>query len=153
MIYKGEKMLERKITMWVILYSFLYTIPKNYPIAKRARKNILKALKKQLKIYDVKKGHQQYLKLIQMAEKIMTDTKVKFDREELRMLNPGSLFGILEKRYPEYFEDSEINESWIKELKDKYIGTGNNSFVSIKYTNLLIENLENEVKDLKLKGK
>jgi len=141
-------MLERKILMGIILYSFLYTIPKSFPIGKMGRKNIMKALKKQLKIYDVKKGHKKYLKLIELAETVMSNTKVVFSGEELEMLNPGALFGILEKNYPEYLEFFEIKQSWLDNIKGNYLGTGNNTFVSVKYTNKLISEIEENCKGL-----
>jgi hypothetical protein len=139
-------MLERRILMGIILYSFLYTIPKTFPVGKMGRKNIMKALKKQLKIYDVKKGHQEYLKLIELAETVMSNTKVVFSGEELEMLNPGALFAILEKNYPEYLELFEIKQSWLNNIKESYIGTGNNTFVSVKYTNKLINEIEENCK-------
>jgi len=135
-------MLERQILMGIILYSFLYTIPKQFPIGKMGRKNIMKALKKQLKIYDVKKGHDKYLKLIKQAEIVMNNTKVVFSGEELEMLNPGALFAILEKNYPEYLEFFDFNQSWIDNIKGNYLSTGNNTFVSIKYTNKLVQEIE-----------
>jgi len=140
--------LERRILMGIILYSFLYTIPKTFPIGKMGRKNIMKALKKQLKIYDIKKGHSNYLKLIELAEKVMQDTKVVFSGEELEMLNPGALFGILEKNYPEYLEPFEIKQTWIDNIKNGYLWTGDNTFVSVKYTNKLIDEIEKNCKGL-----
>jgi hypothetical protein len=139
-------MLERQILMGIILYSFLYTIPKQFPVGKLGRKNIMKALKKQLKIYNVKKGHKEYMKLIELAEVVMINTKVIFSGEELEMLNPGALFGILEKNYPEYLELFEISQSWLDNIKESYIGTGNNTFVSVKYTNKLISEIEESCK-------
>lgn len=144
-------MKERQILLGIILYSFLYTIPKQFQTAKMGRKNIMKALKKALKIYDVKRGHKKYLNLIDYAEAVMTQTKVSFSGEELKMLNPGALFSILEKKYSEYLEHFDIKQSWINNIKDGYNGTGENMFISIKYTNKLIAEIED--KDLTIKCK
>jgi hypothetical protein len=135
---------QRNILLGIILYSFLYTIPKTYQLGKRGRKNILKALKKTLKIYYTHE-EKNYLKLIKLAEVVMENTKEKFSGEELEMLNPGSLFGILESKYPTYLEGFEINPSWIHDLKSTYVGTGGNGFISIKYTNKLIEEINKKL--------
>jgi len=141
-------MLKRKIVLGIVLYSFLHTIPKEYPLGKRGRKNIMKALKKQLSIYNSKKGQEKYMVLIKIAEVIMTNTQVIFSGEELQMLNPGALFAQLEKNYLEYLDIFNFNPSWIKDLKDSYLGTGDNTFISIKYTNKLILEIEENVKDM-----
>ena len=141
-------MLKRKIVLGIILYSFLYTIPRNYPLGKRGRKNIMKALKKQLSIYNNKKGQKKYMVLIKDTEVIMANVKVTFSGEELSMLNPGALFAQLEKNYSEYLDIFDFNPSWIKDLKDSYLGTGDNTFTSIKYTNKLILEIEENIKDM-----
>jgi len=141
-------MLKRKIVLGIILYSFLYTIPRDYPLGKRGRKNIMKALKKQLSIYNNKKGQKKYMVLIKDAEVIMANVKVTFSGEELSMLNPGALFAQLEKNYSEYLDIFDFNPSWIKDLKDSYLGTGDNTFTSIKYTNKLILEIEENIKDM-----
>jgi len=139
-------MLERKILLGIIMYSFLYTIPKDYPVGKRGRKNIMKALKKQLSIYKNKKGQKKYLELIKKAEFVMNNTQTIFSGKELQMLNPGALFAQLEKNYPEYLDCFNFNLSWVQNLKDAYLGTGSNTFISIKYTNKLISEIEENIK-------
>ena len=130
------------------MYSFLHTIPKEYPLGKRGRKNIMKALKKQLSIYNSKKGREKYMTLIKSAEVIMTNVQVTLSGEEIQMLNPGALFAQLEKNYLEYLDIFNFNPSWIKDLKDSYLGTGANTFTSIKYTNKLILEIEENIKDM-----
>ena len=132
--------MDHKILLGIVLFSFLYTIPEKFPKGKMGRKNSNKALKKQLKIFSTK-NEKYYLKLIDEADKILNETREFFGNEELQFLNPAALFLILNQKYSELLDIYDFKPSWIENIKKDYLGTGDNTFISIKYTNKLIENI------------
>jgi len=136
-----------KIYLGMALYSLLYTIPKNYVPGKMGRKNILKLIKKKLKVYSLESKN-EYSKMVGETDTILENTLVSLNKEDLRYLNPGAIIKILHNNYQSYFSYFGINSNYVKNISDAYIiPEVNNTFISIKYTNALIKEIEKTIKD------
>jgi len=144
---KNKKNTKKKILMGVILYTLLYTIPKNHVPGKMGRKNILKALKKQLTIF-YNENEKEYLNLISIADKIIDETHeyMLSISPDFRWVNPGAVVKLIFSKYNEHIDIFGLKESWIQNMVKSYINDEvKNTFISIRYTNKLVDKINNYI--------
>jgi len=136
----------KKIKISIILFILFSSIPSSYTKGKRARKNTLKAIKKNVRIYQ-NFFKDRYNEILKESDNIMNSVHnqmIEEFGEDANFIDPGIILQFLKFKRLGLIEEIEIKDDWINELIEVY-GSSGVCWQSIKYTNKILNMLDKEL--------
>ncbi len=126
---------DKAVVIGAMIYAMLDSIDKREPAGKRARKGILRAIKKSLAIFLKESGDQKkYLRLIRRSTTLILEARDETGVGEDLRADPGTIITTLLKRWPDTLSGLGIKVEHMESLKEAYSDSGL-QFVSVKYAN------------------
>lgn len=129
---------DKDILVGAAIYLLLYTIPNTDTRGRRVRKKIIRSIKQKLASYK-NENPSRYLKLINMAEDVIMETKNNYYKKGYTSLgiSPAAMFNILSFRYRDIIDTFSIDDLDIKHLIKDYSDV-KLTYNTVVYTNIMI---------------
>lgn len=150
MLIDGNEVSDKQLILGVGLFLLLFPLSESKFKVKRIAKKIVRSFKITLAKYR-NTDSVRYLELVNATNEIMESTLLEIRKDPLYdpATCPGVMLMLLTYRYGDVFGMYGIDKKDIAELKN-IIGSRGNMLFTMRYTNLLMANIEEYVKqDLK----